>query len=39
MIQRRAAAASITTKIGALTFRATGITAYLSNFYFRRKTR
>ena len=31
MIQRRAAAAGITTKIGAHTFRATGITAYLKN--------
>jgi site-specific recombinase XerD len=31
MIQRRASAAGITTKIGAHTFRATGITAYLKN--------
>lgn len=31
MIQRRAAAAGIATKIGAHTFRATGITAYLKN--------
>jgi len=31
MIQRRAAAAGITTKIGAHTFRVTGITAYLKN--------
>ena len=31
MIQRRAAAAGITTKIGNHTFRATGITAYLKN--------
>src|ERR1700730_18316623 len=31
MSQRRAAAAGITTKIGAHTFRATGITAYLKN--------
>lgn len=31
MIQRRAAAAGIMTKIGAHTFRATGITAYLKN--------
>jgi integrase/recombinase XerD len=31
MIQRRAAATGITTKIGAHTFRATGITAYLKN--------
>ena len=31
MIQRRAGAAGITTKIGAHTFRATGITAYLKN--------
>ena len=31
MIQRRAAAAGITTKIGSHTFRATGITAYLKN--------
>lgn len=31
MIQRRAAAASIATKIGNHTFRATGITAYLKN--------
>jgi integrase len=31
MIQRRAAGADITTKIGAHTFRATGITAYLKN--------
>jgi integrase/recombinase XerC len=31
MIQRRAAAASLTTKIGNHSFRATGITAYLKN--------
>ena len=31
MIQRRAAAAGIATKIGNHTFRATGITAYLKN--------
>ncbi|MFC7544673.1 hypothetical protein ACFQU2_42105 [Siccirubricoccus deserti] len=31
MIQRRAAAAGIGTKIGNHTFRATGITAYLRN--------
>ena len=31
MIQRRAAASGIKTKIGAHTFRATGITAYLKN--------
>ena len=31
MIQRRAAVAGIATKIGAHTFRATGITAYLKN--------
>jgi integrase len=31
MIQRRAAAAGIKTKIGNHTFRATGITAYLKN--------
>ncbi len=31
MIQRRAAAAEITTKIGNHTFRATGVTAYLKN--------
>ena len=31
MIRRRAAAAGIATKIGAHTFRATGITAYLKN--------
>jgi site-specific recombinase XerD len=31
MIQRRAAAAGIATKIGNQTFRATGITAYLKN--------
>ena len=31
MIQRRAAAAGIATKIGNHTFRATGITAYLAN--------
>ncbi|HYZ61446.1 MAG TPA: hypothetical protein VE650_03255 [Acetobacteraceae bacterium] len=31
MIQRRAAAAGIGTKIGNHTFRATGITAYLKN--------
>ena len=31
MIQRRAAAAGLTTKIGNHTFRATGITAYLKN--------
>ena len=31
MIQRRAAAAGITTKIGNHTFRATGITAYLKS--------
>jgi integrase len=31
MIQRRAVAAGITTKIGNHTFRATGITAYLKN--------
>ena len=31
MIQRRARAANITTKIGNHTFRATGVTAYLKN--------
>jgi site-specific recombinase XerD len=31
MIQRRAAVAGLTTKIGNHTFRATGITAYLKN--------
>jgi len=31
MIQRRAAAAGIKTKIGNHTFRATGITAYMEN--------
>jgi site-specific recombinase XerD len=31
MIQRRALAAEITTKIGNHTFRATGVTAYLKN--------
>ena len=31
MIQRRARAAGITTKIGNHTFRATGVTAYLKN--------
>ena len=31
MIQRRAKAADITTKIGNRTFRATGVTAYLKN--------
>ncbi len=31
MIQRRAKAAEITTKIGNHTFRATGVTAYLKN--------
>jgi integrase len=31
MIQRRARAAGITTKIGSHTFRATGVTAYLTN--------
>ena len=31
MIQRRAAAAGLTTRIGNHTFRATGITAYLRN--------
>ena len=31
MIQRRAAAAGIATRIGNHTFRATGITAYLKN--------
>lgn len=31
MVQRRAAAAGIATKIGNRTFRATGITAYLKN--------
>jgi hypothetical protein len=32
MIQRRARAADITTKIGNHTFRAMGVTAYLDNF-------
>ena len=34
MIQRRAKAAGIETKIGNHTFRATGITAYLNAFSF-----
>ena len=31
MIQRRAKAAAITTRVGNQTFRATGVTAYLKN--------